>query len=102
MHKPNSATVAEALEILELPSLLKIITFTWKRRFDDLGHQARNYFFGALELGALQIIPDTSLGPDAIRCSGSGSRPTRAGTASRSWARPARASRKSPAWPTTT
>ena len=39
-----------SLEILDLASLLKLITFNWKRYFDDHGHQAKNYFFETLDI----------------------------------------------------
>jgi len=39
-----------SLEVLDLASLLKLITINWKRYFDDLGHQAKNYFFETLDI----------------------------------------------------
>ena len=50
MRRKIKDGAAPSLEILDLPSLLKIITFNWKRHFDDLGHQAKNHFFEALDI----------------------------------------------------
>lgn len=41
---------APTLEILDLASLLKLITYNWKRYFDEFGNQAKNYFFETLDI----------------------------------------------------
>jgi len=50
IRKKVKDAAGPSLEILDLASLLKIITFNWNRYYEDLGHQANNYFFETLDI----------------------------------------------------
>lgn len=39
-----------SLDILDLASLIKIITWNWKKYYGDIGYDAKNFFFEALNI----------------------------------------------------
>ncbi|MBA7673924.1 hypothetical protein ES703_82131 [subsurface metagenome] len=39
-----------SLEILDLASFIKIITWNWRKYYDDIGYDAKNYFFEVLNI----------------------------------------------------